>query len=631
MSRSLWQESFVPVVLVVLSIFLSLLFVQYEVARETNQATVIVIADNATNTDSVDGEEEDNSEEEVVTAATTDDPERTRILKLIDERHWHEAEQALQMRLAADASSETLADFGMLYYRQRQYDKALDYLNRAIATKPLYASAYFYRGFVYSRRGELKKAIADYRRQIELTPFHFEAHYNLGLAEFRAKDYRAASRTLEHAATLAGGKRKGKTFYNLGLALSHRGADFREKAAQAFNAAIRLQPDYIAPRFGLASLEPDNEAGQQRALKQYETVLRLRPNYAPAYLRMGLAYSALGDTKASIAAYRQAIQYNPAYTKAHYNLGLQLINARKWSEAAQQFEWILERNPDHARSHFNLGRIANGRKDYAAALDHYRKAQALRHGNYPAALVNMGLILAEQRQYDKAITAYNDAIRLRPDYASAWYSMGMAQQQVGKMAESERSLKTAIRHKPAYLQAWTDLGALYVGEGRPDEAIRAYRQALQRADYQPAQLALAALYEQQKQYDDAITLYGAVLHRYPSYVLVWQKLGAAHLATDRYGEAEDALRRALHLDPQNVEVKRLLAKVMLKRRLYGEATGLLSEAVEAETSRADLRLEYAQALEAAGDIKAARAELEKGLRLEPDNRELQQAMKSLGK
>lgn len=632
MKRSLWQESFVPVVLVVLAIFVSLLFVQYKVVEETDHAVVIEIADNASG-DIADGEEGGNDGEEIaVDTSAADDPERARILKLIDEEHWQEAEQALKTRLASNKSSETLADFGFLYYRQQQYDKAIGYLNKAIITLPLYTSAYFYRGLVFSRQGELKKAIADYRRQIELTPYHFEANYNMGLAQLKLKDYRAASRTFEHAVTLAGGKRKARTYYNLGQAFRHQGAGFEKKAAQAFYAAIRLQPDYILPRFGLASLEPDNAEGQHRALKQYETVLKLRPNYAPAYFHMGLAYSALGDTKTSIDAYRQAIQHNPSYLKAHYNLGLQLINARKWTEAAQQFEWILGRYPKHSRSQFNLGRIDNGRKDYAAAIEHYRSAIAMRQGNYPEALVNMGLIFAEQHEYDKAISAYNDAIRLRPDYATAWYTMGLVQQQEGKMAEAEHSLQTAIQHKPKFLQAWTELGALYLGQDRLDDASRAYMQALQLyADYQPAQLALADIYERQKRYDEAVTLYGAVLRQYPSYVLVWQRLADAQMAAGRYDEAGDALRQALRLDPDNIDARRMLAKVLLKQKLYAEAARLLAEAVEAEASRADLRLEYAMALKAAGDTQAARTELEKGLRLEPDNRDLQQAMKSLEK
>lgn len=632
MNRSLWQESFVPVMLVVLAIFVSLLFVQYQVVQEADRAIVITIADNP-NADTPDGEDGgDVSEEDVVATPTSDDPERARIMQLIDRQQWDEAEQALQTRLASNPSSETLNDLGILYYRQNRYKQALDYLDRALAKKPIYSSVYFSRGLVLSKMDELKKAMADYRYLIKLEPFHFEAHYNLGLLQLRSKQYQAASQTFVKAVSLASGKRKARAYYNLGLAFHHLGADFADRARQAFNAAIRLQPDYTAPRFGLASLEPDNKEGQRRALKQYETVLRLRPNYAPAYFRMGLTYSALGDTKASITAYRQAIQHDPAYLKAHYNLGLKLIADQQWTEASQQFEWILERKPKHARSYFNLGRIANGKKDFTAALANYRKAIELRHGDYPEAMVNMGLIYVEQQQYNQAFAIYGDALRLRPGYAAAWYSMGMAEQQEGKLAEAERSLKTAIQYKPDYLQAWRDLGALYISQNRTDDAIHAYRQALQlRASYQPVQLALADIYEQQKRYDDAIALYGAVLGRYPSYVPAWQKLAAVHLAKGQYSEAEDALLQAQRLNPNNIEVKRMLAKVMLKKKRYTEATDLLAEAVEAEPSRANLRLEYAKALEAAGNTGAARTELKKGLRLEPDNRDLQQAMEELKK
>ena len=128
MTRALWQESFIPVVLVVLAIALSLLFVQYEVAQESDRAIVIVIADNAANDDTPDSDEGGDIGEEETVAATSDDPERTRILKLIDEQKWQEADQALKARLAENPSSETLTDLGMLNYQQRNFEKAMELL-----------------------------------------------------------------------------------------------------------------------------------------------------------------------------------------------------------------------------------------------------------------------------------------------------------------------------------------------------------------------------------------------------------------------------------------------------------------------------------------------------------------------
>lgn len=626
MKRSLWQESFVPLTLVVLAIFMSLLFVRYEAAQDTDRAIVIVIEDSGRDIESPDGEEN------VAVAVAVNDPERAQIIALMANKDWAEAEEVLKARLSKSISSETLTDLGSLYFQQKNYEQALQYLDKAIATKPVYASAYFQRGLNYSKMGNLEKAAGDYQQQIKLEPFHSEANYNLGVLQFKMKQYRAASQTFERAAKLTSGKRKAKAFYNLGLTFNKLGKGHEEQARNAFNAAIRLRPAYIAPRFGLASQEPNNKKGHQNALKLYATVLRLQPNYAPAYFRMGLTYSSLGKTKAAINAYRQAIKYDPAYVKAHFNLGLKLITAKQWAEAAQQFEWMLQRDPQHAKSYFSLGRIAKAKKEYIAALKHYQTAISLRKGDYPEAVVNMGLIHFNQHQFDQAIIAFNDAIRLQPNYAKAWYQLGLTQFQKGMMSEAKTSLHSAIKSDSGSYKAWAALGDIYARENRLDDAVHAYQQALLiRSDYQSAQLALADIYHQQQRNTEALSLYKVLLDRYPNYGVAWAKVGVVYEAMSLHAKAESSLKRAIELNPQDNESKRVLAKLMLSLKQPRKAVELLASAVERESGRPELYLEYAEALSAAGNARAARSELKKGLRLDPENPELMKAMKLLGK
>jgi len=627
MKRSLWQESFVPVMLVVLAIFVSLLFAQYEAAKDADRAIEIVIEDSGQKDVEAPDEEAD------VTIAISDhDPERARIFALVENKHWAEAEEAFKSRLVEKESSETLADLGTLYYRQGDFDQAQLYLDKAVAMKPVYAGAYFQRGLLFSKEKELEKAIGDYQQQIKLTPFHFEAHYNLGILQLKTKQYLASVQTFEAAAKLAGGTRKAKVFYNLGLVFHKLGEGYEQQARGAFHSAIRLKPDYIAPRFGLASLEPANKEGWGNTLKLYEIILRLRPNYAQAYFRMGLAYSALGDTKATIKAYRKAIKYDPSYVKAHFNLGLKLIDKRQLTEALQQFEWVLQRNPKHAKSYFNLGRISKYKKDYAAALKYYQKAISLRNGDYPAAMVNMGLIYFGQQKYNQAIKAYNEAIHLRPNYAKAWYQLGLTQLQETMPAEAENSLKIAIKHKANYYQAWTALGGFYVQEDRLNDAVSAYQQALTlRFDYQPAQLALADLYYQQQDYVKALSLYKALLADYPNFGIAWAKLGIVYEAMGQHSEAKKSLLEAIQLNPEDIESKRVLAKVMLTLKQPRKAVELLRTVLEADSGRPELYLEYAETLNASGKTSAARGELEKGLKLDPGNLEIMKAMKMLKK
>ena len=82
----------------------------------------------------------------------------------------------------------------------------------------------------------------------------------------------------------------------------------------------------------------------------------------------------------------------------------------------------------------------------------------------------------------EAIAAFREAIRLKPDLASAHYNLGNALRVQGKLDEAIAAYREAIRLKPDLAEAHYNLGlALYL----PGEARRGDRR-LSRGDPAPA-------------------------------------------------------------------------------------------------------------------------------------------------
>ena len=48
----------------------------------------------------------------------------------------------------------------------------------------------------------------------------------------------------------------------------------------------------------------------------------------------------------------------------------------------------------------------------------------------------MGTIFKEQGKHDEAISAYNKVLALKPDYAEAYYNIGIALREKGKLDEA---------------------------------------------------------------------------------------------------------------------------------------------------------------------------------------------------
>ncbi|MDQ6983744.1 MAG: hypothetical protein Q9M44_03420, partial [Ghiorsea sp.] len=104
MKSSLWQESFIPVMIVFLAIFVGLLYVKYEVNLESEQVIVINIP--SSSQDAADIEEQASGIEDSMDISASMQSAYSDILALMDAKKWKQAEQALQKSLATQETSE---------------------------------------------------------------------------------------------------------------------------------------------------------------------------------------------------------------------------------------------------------------------------------------------------------------------------------------------------------------------------------------------------------------------------------------------------------------------------------------------------------------------------------------------
>ncbi len=80
--------------------------------------------------------------------------------------------------------------------------------------------------------------------------------------------------------------------------------------------------------------------------------------------------------------------------------------------------------------------------------------------------------------YDRAIAEYDQAIKLKPDYANAYYNRGVAYMSKGLYDRAIEDYDTAIRLRPDYAKAYRNRGNAKFYLGRFAAAARDYDQSL---------------------------------------------------------------------------------------------------------------------------------------------------------
>ena len=90
---------------------------------------------------------------------------------------------------------------------------------------------------------------------------------------------------------------------------------------------------------------------------------------------------------------------------------------------------------------------------------------------------NLGKLYYQQQNYQSAISAYNEAIAVKPDYLPALIGLGNAQKSSQLYAQASDSYDRALAIDSDYYEAW-------YGKGSVAEYLRQYRSA--REYYQKA-------------------------------------------------------------------------------------------------------------------------------------------------
>ena len=155
-------------------------------------------------------------------------------------------------------------------------------------------------------------------------------------------------------------------------------------------------------------------------------------------------------------------------------------------QALSESSQMLERFPNSVLL-YNIAGAANvGLMHFDAAIDSYKQALKI-NPEYAEAYYNIGIALGEKGDADAAIDSYKQALKINPDYADAYNNMGIALNEKGDVTQAISSYNKALVIKPGYAEAFNNMGIALGNQGDPVSAINSYKKALKiKPDYAEA-------------------------------------------------------------------------------------------------------------------------------------------------
>ena len=223
-------------------------------------------------------------------------------------------------------------------------------------------------------------------------------------------------------------------------------------AIKDYDTAIRLAPDFADAYINRADAR--EELGDlEGAIKDYSTAIRLGADYAFVYAGRAKVKSDLSDNKGAIEDYNTAIRLKPEdnlLAAIYVNRSSAKVDLGDYKGAIEDCNAAIRLKPQDAIlaiAYVNRGEAKSDLGDHNGAIEDCNTVIGLKPTDtILAGAYNVrGKAKANQGDNMDSIMDYNKAIQLEPDHPETYYNRGVANAALGHISEAVTDLKAALK------------------------------------------------------------------------------------------------------------------------------------------------------------------------------------------
>lgn len=556
--------------------------------------------------------------------------------------HSGENDQAIvafQKALALQPKSPAVElDLGLAFRQKGDFSSALVHLRRVVKSEPNNPTFQYELGQTLRQNGDLAEAVAAFERAVEINPEEQEAYYALGQA---LKQQSVATQK-----PITANASPADQFYERAQELAAKGD--LNGAKEQLTSALQGDENH-AQAHNLLGYILGQQGDLAFALNHLESAVQLRPEYADAHYNFGVALWYSGSRARGLSELRRSIQLDPAAGASYAFLGMALRETGDLSGARTNLQCAIALFPSTAASYIDLGIVylRMGKLDVALgqfeaglnatsfvpAPDWDGAISALRASvlkNDSADAHNMlGLLLGRKgADSGEVLAEFREAVRLRPDFAAAHNNMGLVLAQSDDDEKAIAQFREAIRINPDYADAHANLGATLMPTDVEAAILELERSVFLSPTLVKAQFNLAEAYANSPSHGAAkqIEVLRKVVSLSPTFARGHMALGKALLQTGAVPEAVTELQEAIRLDSQSGEAHYQLGLALARSGKQQEGTaevqkGRQLSAADERNQNANLDIAEGRAALAKGELEQAAAKLRHAIQLQPDSAE----------
>ena len=492
------------------------------------------------------------------------------------------------------------------------------------------SEAYRMLGDFYFANGDLDKATAEYSSLYNEHPKDLQVKKNYVQLLILKNRLEEAS-TLNNEILKTNPHDPEVLVYRGQIQLRHNDAG---GAVDSLQQAINDEPDNAVAHYQLG-LAFDMQHNEARAESEWREAARLRPDLTDAPRALAALEMRRGDLDALTQTAQQIISGAPYAPDGYLMRALVEMNRQRYSDAQQDLTKAMGIAPASPAPYVYMGDLYQAQRQFPEAIKFFYQALDKDAASTDALQGIMNVYLA-QKQTDQAVAAARAQIAKSPENSGFYDLLATALSQKKDWSGAEAALRKAIELDKNNADALLKLGQVQAAQGSVSEALATYRQSIKDHPREIGFYILAGeMYGSQSDWNNAKAMYQRALEIQPDNPLASNNL--AYVMLEQGGNVDVALamaqtaRRGM---PDSSSVADTLGWAYFQKGVYKSAIDLFQESLRLNEKRGEVdnpivHYHLGLAYQKVNQPAQARQQLERALRINPNNSDARKALSEL--
>lgn len=393
-----------------------------------------------------------------------------------------------------------------------------------------------------------------------------------------------------------------------------------DAAVEAFQEAIKLDPDTDDLRFALAELylELDQPVQAKRII---EDLLINNPESIDAHLTLANAYFNNKQPELAVEHYRKVLELEPGRGQVQLHLAIALVRGGELDLAVDELKDLLVTQPDLSPARLALARLYREMGLSGLAEEQYQYLLD-NQPDFVQAYVELGLLYEDRKEWQAAMTVFRKALSQQPLNFALRHHIARVLVGMDDYDEALEELGLIVELNPDDFDARRKIGLIYLEQKRLDEAIKVFREILElKPDSESVRYYLGSTLERQEQWDAALEAFLGIDKESSFYEDSVAHIGYIYLELGRIDDAILLLEERVENSDPRPQVYYYLISLYLSKGQMEKAMQTSDLATERYSESVDLLYQRGLVFERSGDHEQALAIMREVLSLEAEHAE----------